>query len=80
MSTILSPEQFERFKKVSHSFQMDDRQQAMDESIRAQFHIPDNRYYSVVMFPPSMQGRIIIDKNRTRVKENPKISKSNQSA
>jgi hypothetical protein len=48
---------------------------SMDTVIRKVFKIPDNRYYSVTVYP-SPVGRIFIDKTRYRVVESNKLSKS----
>ena len=48
----------------------------MDEEIRKLFKISPNRYYSVTL-SPSPIGRVFIDRNRYRVVESVKLSKSN---
>lgn len=47
----------------------------MDEEIRKTFKIPSNRYYTVTV-SPSPPGRVSIDRDRTRVVESVKLSKS----
>jgi hypothetical protein len=46
----------------------------MDEEVRRRFGIPDNRYYTVAVFPQHLAGRITVE--RTRLVKTAKISKS----
>lgn len=72
----MPPDMFERYQKSCHSFAMDPRQVQMDQEVRNRFKVPSDRYYSVVMWPPSMQGTVTVDPSRTRYVEKTKISKS----
>lgn len=47
----------------------------MDAIVRKQFQIPENRYYTVAVFPEHLKGRITVERER-HVKAT-KISKSN---
>lgn len=49
-----------------------------DADVRRIFKVPDNRYYSVTIWPDHMAGRISIDMKRTRAVAGKKISKSDQ--
>ncbi len=48
---------------------------ALDEEVRRRFGIPEDRYYSVAIYPPELAGRITIE--RSRAVKSVKISKSN---
>jgi hypothetical protein len=50
----------------------------MDTIVRNTFKIPDNKYYSVSVWPPERQGYVWITKNLSRKVETVKISKSDQ--
>jgi len=50
---------------------------AMDAQVRAAFKIPEDKYYSVSVYPPHLAGRVTIE--RTRHVRSDKISKSNPS-
>ena len=67
--STMSPEMFKKFGPDGQN------SKSMDEEIRKAFKIPSNRYYSVTL-SPSPEGRVFIDKSRTRVAESVKISKS----
>lgn len=66
----MTPEMFKKFGSNGENSKF------MDEEIRKTFKISSNRYYSVTL-DPSPPGRIFVDKNRTRVVESIKLSKSN---
>lgn len=50
----------------------------MDDSIREHFKIPDNKYYTVAMWPGEMAGVVTVIQNLGRTVTAKKISKSNQ--
>lgn len=56
------------------------RYEAGDSSIckfiRKNFNIPEDRYYTISLFPPELRGTVTIDCDRKRVPEVKKISKS----
>ncbi len=52
--------------------------QAMDEEVRKAMNIPENRYYTVSMWPDHLAGNVHINKSMTRVVHAKKISKSDQ--
>ena len=50
----------------------------LDEEVRRQLGLPEDRYYTVSVWPEHLAGRVFVDKTRTRVVRNQKISKSAQ--
>lgn len=52
---------------------------AGDTALRQQFRIPENRYYTVTVWPEQARGLIYLDEKRTREARAQKISKSDQS-
>lgn len=50
----------------------------MDETIRSKYSIPDDKYYSVSVFPEKLAGNIYITRGMNRIVKAKKISKSNQ--
>lgn len=66
----MSPEMFAKFGDKGENSKL------MDDEIRKAFKIPSNRYYSVTLHP-SPPGRVFIDRNRYRIVESVKLSKSN---
>ena len=55
--------------------QGESQREALDETIRRQFKVPDSRYYTVTM-THGLQGQVWIDHARTRVTQSVKLSKS----
>lgn len=51
---------------------------APDVELRQQFKIPDDRYYTVSVWPERCRGFIYVDLTRTRLVKARKISKSDQ--
>jgi hypothetical protein len=49
-----------------------------DSKIRKWCDIPDNRYYTVMIYPEKVSGRVEINMNMTRTVPVNKISKSDQ--
>lgn len=66
----LSAEQLERYRSSPPL--------ALDEEIRRQFGIPDDRYYVVSLWPECVAGVVTVDKRRYRVVGVKKISKSDE--
>ena len=50
---------------------------AMDEQVRAFCHLPENRYYTVSVWPEDRAGQVRTT-NQVRVKQAHKVSKSDQ--
>ncbi len=50
----------------------------MDEVVREELKLPDNRYYSVAMWPEDVVGVVTVIPNMTRTVVAKKISKSSQ--
>ncbi len=49
---------------------------ASDEEVRHRFRIPSDRYYILMVWPPSIAGNVFLDESRTRPRPCAKISKS----
>jgi hypothetical protein len=52
---------------------------AADEKVRRWCDVPENRYYTVAMWPAERAGELRVTMELHRVVRAPKISKSNQS-
>ncbi len=52
----------------------------MDETVRDEMNLPENRYYSVSMWPEEFAGVVRVIPNMTRTPTVKKISKSTQTA
>lgn len=50
----------------------------LDGEVRKQCGIPDDRYYTVSVWPENLAGRIFVDEKRYRAVKAVKISKSAQ--
>lgn len=51
---------------------------ALDSEVRKAAGVPDNRYYTVALWPKELAGVVDINYNVTRIVHANKISKSNQ--
>lgn len=49
---------------------------ANDAKVRKWADVPDNRYFTVSVYPEHLAGNVFVDNNRFRVVHNVKISKS----
>lgn len=50
----------------------------MDSAVRKWAGVPDDRYYTVSMWPENLSGRVYVNHNGYRTVKSVKISKSNQ--
>jgi hypothetical protein len=47
-----------------------------DAKVRKWCNVPNNRYYTLSIWPEKLAGNVCVDNTRTRVVTTPKISKS----
>ena len=65
----LTPEQFAQYRLNPNG---------MDANLRKWAQVPENRYYSVSVWPENLEGRVFVVANIFRSVKVEKISKSNQ--
>ena len=66
----MTPDQFEQYQKSSNSVK--------DELVRSWFKVPEDKYYTVSVWPDHVAGVVRVDPKRHRHVHAKKISKSDQ--
>lgn len=70
MSFMMPPDLYERYVQNPVGW---------DHVVRQQLNLPDNRYYTVAVWPTDRAGLVTVDRSRVRVVHAKKVSKSDQS-